>query len=200
MMDNARTSEPQTTKGTQASVQQQEARFHELLQHVWKHSPFYRDCYESFGIREKDLPHLNVSNLPFLTKKALMENFDQAVSDSRLKKRELEQWIQDTPNPSQIYRDNFVVLHTSGSSGAIAIFVYDLYAWRLMNGTISTLDLLPRPENLDVGKTRLALFLATHGHFAGVTTSAMLPKSVYDVCAISLLDSTEHAVTQLNKF
>ena len=176
----------------------QQSSFHDLLQHVWKCSSFYRDYYGSCGIREEDLPHLTVSDLPFLSKKMLMENFDRAVTDPRLKKKELEQWIQEVPDPGQLYRDHFIVLHTSGSSGDIGIFVYDLNAWRLMNGTV--MKNLPPPENPVGGKTRIACYLALHGHFAGVTTAALLPRSVYDVLVASLLDATERVVKQLNEF
>ena len=182
----------------EAMLRYQKSNFHELLQHVWKRSSFYRDYYGSCGIREEDLPHLSVSDLPFLSKKTLMENFDRAVTDPRLKKKELEQWIQEVPDPGQLYRDHFIVLHTSGSSGDIAIFVYDLNAWRLMNGTVT--KNLPPPENLLGGKTRVACYLAVHGHFAGVTTAAQLPRSVYDVLVASLLDATERVVKQLNEF
>jgi amino acid adenylation domain-containing protein len=182
----------------EAMLRYQQSSFHELLQHVWKHSSFYRDYYGSCGIREEDLPHLCVSDLPFLSKKTLMENFDRAVTDPRLKKKELEQWIQEVPNPGQLYRDHFIVLHTSGSSGDIAIFVYDLNAWRLMNVTVT--KNLPPPENLLGGKTRVACYLALHGHFAGVTTAALLPRTVYDVLVASLLDATERVVKQLNEF
>jgi amino acid adenylation domain-containing protein len=176
----------------------QQNSFQELLQHVWKRSSFYRDFYESYGIKEKDLPDLTVSDLPILSKKMLMENFDRAVADPRLKKKELEQWIQEVPDPAQIYGDHFIVLHTSGSTGDIAIFVYDFNAWRFMNWTVT--KNLPPPENIVDGKTRVACYLAVHGHFAGVTTASLLSRTVYDVLVASLLDATEHVVKQLNEF
>ena len=56
------------------------------------------------------------------------------------------------------------------------------------------------PENFLGGKTRIACYLAMHGHFAGVTSAAMLPRTVYDVLVASLLDATEGLVKQLNEF
>ena len=59
---------------------------------------------------------------------------------------------------------------------------------------------LPLPEYDLHRKIRVASYLATHGHFGGVTTSVLLPKSVYDVCILSLLDPTERVVEQLHAF
>src|SRR5207249_11854675 len=68
-----------------------------LLGYVWKRSAFYRDYYSSHGISEKDLPDISIRDLPFLSKEILMENFDLAVTDPRLRKADIEQWLQDEP-------------------------------------------------------------------------------------------------------
>ena len=182
----------------EAILQYQQNNFHELLKHVWKHSSFYRDYYESCGIRERDLPHLTVSDLPFLSKKNLMDHFDQAITDQHLKKKEIEEWIHEVPDPGQRYHDQYIVLHTSGSTGDIAIFVYDLKTWQGMNGIVS--GHFPPPENFPRGKTRVACYLALSGHFGGVTSAALLPRSVYDVCVASVLDPSDSVVKQLNDF
>jgi phenylacetate-CoA ligase len=115
----------------------QRASFQKLLNYVWQHSSFYRDFYGSHGIKEKDLPEVTVRDLPFLTKQLLMENFDSAVTDSRLRKMELAQWIQDKPDPAQNFLDEFIVVHTSGSSGDVGIFVYDQKAWQIASYTVA---------------------------------------------------------------
>src|SRR5277367_6670535 len=97
-------------------LQYQQRTFHGLLQYVWTHSSFYRDYYASYGISEKDLSDLTISDLPLLSKQTLMANFDKAVTDPRLCKQELEQWIQDVRDPRQLYHNDFIVMHSSGSS------------------------------------------------------------------------------------
>jgi phenylacetate-CoA ligase len=169
-----------------------------LLQYVWKHSSFYQDYYASYGIREKDLPDLTISDLPFLSKQTLMAHFDKVVTDPRLCKQELEQWIQDVRDPRQLYHDDFIVMHSSGSSGDVAIFVYDRRVWPILGTTVA--KHLPPPEEGRSGQTRVAAYLASHGHFGGVTSNVLLPKSIYSVLILSLLDTTEHVVEQLNAF
>jgi amino acid adenylation domain-containing protein len=182
----------------EAILQYQQNSLHELLQHVWKHSSFYRDYYESCGIRERDLPYLTVSDLPLVSKKALMEHFDEAITDPNLKKQQIEEWIHECPDPGQRYLDDFIILHTSGSSGDIAIFVYDLKTWQLMSGIVTSH--FPHPENYPDGRTRVACYLAMSGHFGGVTSAALLPRTVYDVVVASVLDPPETVVKQLNEF
>jgi phenylacetate-CoA ligase len=179
-------------------LRDQQRSFQELLRFVWQRSPFYRDYYSSHGIREKDLAQLTVRDLPFLSKQPLMEHFDAAVTDPRLKRKDLEQWMEDSHDPSENFRKDFIVLHSSGSSGKIGIFVYDQIGWRVANSTMARR--LPMPENYPSGKTRIAFFRATHGHFGGVSTAARMPRAIFDTLTVSLLDSTDHVVDQLNTF
>ena len=184
---------------TRASVlQRQHRHFQKLVRDVWDRSFFYRDYYASHGIKEKDLPDLTVQDLPFVSKEMLVENFDKAVLDQRLRKKELESWIDTVRDPRQFYNDDLIVLHSSGSSGKIAIFVYDRKAWHVMTTTVATH--LPPPKTGRYGRTRVATYLASHGHFAGVTSSVLMPKSEYEVLILSLLDSTERVVERLNNF
>src|SRR4026209_2164175 len=106
-----------------AAPQYQQLSLRRLLSHVWKRSTFYREFYGSHGIRERDLQEIGVRDLPCLTKAILMENFDLAVTDPRLKKFELERWIQGNPDPTQRFSEAFVVIHSSRTSGSLGIFV-----------------------------------------------------------------------------
>jgi amino acid adenylation domain-containing protein len=177
-------------------LKHQQASFRKILTHVWRHSPFYREYYRSHGIKESDLPDVGVEDLPFLTKGLLMENFDRALCDTRLRKTDLEQWIQDNPDPAQNYKRDFIVVHSSGSSGNIGIFVYDSGAWRLANACMA--GLFPTPTNL--GRTKIAFYIASHGHFAGVTVASRIPQVNFEVLILSLLDSSEQALRRLNAF
>jgi amino acid adenylation domain-containing protein len=176
----------------------QRQSFQDLLAYVWKHSGFYRDYYQSHGIREDDLTNLSVPDLPFLTKELLMEHFDSAVTVPRLRRRDLDQWIQENRDPYQRFHEDFIVIHSFGSSGNMGIFVYDRTAWQVMNSTMA--GRLPIPQNTPFQKTKIAFYIASHGHFAGVITAVQMPVSVYDVLIISLLDTSARVVEQLNSF
>ena len=90
---------PSWEKSREAMLAYQQRCFRKLLAHVWKRSAFYRNYYGSYGLREKDLNEATIRDLPFVSKQILMENFDAAVTDPRLRKKELEQWIENHRNP-----------------------------------------------------------------------------------------------------
>jgi amino acid adenylation domain-containing protein len=179
-------------------LQYQQRSFQDLLTYVWKHSSFYRDYYQSYGIREDDLADISVRDLPFISKEILMENFDIVVTDRQLQWKELEQWIRENRDPRQHFHEDFVILHGSGSSGNMGVFVYDQTAWRVMNSTMAShLSVL---QNTSSQKTKVAFYIASHGHFAGVITAVQMPASVYNVLIISLLERIEQVIEQLNSF
>ncbi len=90
------------------------------------------------------------------------------------------------------------MVHGSGSSGRFGIFVYSRADWQVMNSTIA--PRLPPPERGVGGKTRAAFFLATHGHFAGITTAKHMPAATYDCLFLSVMDSVHTVVESLNNF
>ncbi|MGE5215799.1 MAG: AMP-binding protein [Chloroflexota bacterium] len=176
----------------------QQRRFQKLLRRVLTGSAFYRDYYGSHGIRERGLTDVTVRDLPFLTKATLMEQFDRAVIDSRLKRVELEAWLDTIRDPRQAFLQDFIVMHSSGSSGVTGIFVYSRTDWQVMNSVMATR--LPKPENYPNEKTRVAFYRATHGHFAGVATALHLPKAVYETLIVSCLDPVSQVNEQLQAF
>lgn len=102
----------------------QQRLFQELLCKVWKESAFYREYYASHGIREQELPDVTIGDLPFINKRILMENFDHAVTDPRLRIQDLEQWLNGVRDPNLLFHRDFIGMHSSGPSGTTGIFVY----------------------------------------------------------------------------
>ena len=182
----------------EAVLQFQRRLFQQLLRKVWDESAFYRDYYASHGIREQELAEVTIGDLPFLSKKILMENFDRATTDARLRRSELEQWLDGVRDPKELFHSDFIVMHGSGSSGTTGICVYSRTDWQVMNGIMATR--LPQPENHPAGKTRVAFYRVAHGHFAGVATALHLSKAVYDTLIVSLLDPADRVIEQLQSF
>lgn len=179
-------------------VRYQQQHLRALLAYVWEHSAFYRDYYYSHGIRAGDLTDLTIGDLPFTTKSMLMEHFDQTVTDARLRKQELEAWLQEHRDPRQVFHPDFIIPHSSGSSGSTAIFVYDRAGWAVLSATMATY--FPRPECEPPQKTRVVHYKAAHGHFAGAIHAVRMPRAVYDVLLLSILAPTAQVIEQLNTF
>jgi amino acid adenylation domain-containing protein len=176
----------------------QEISFRRLLSYVWEQSGFYRDYYGSHGLREKDLAELAVQDLPFLTKKTLMENFDKAVTNPRLRRQEIEKWAHENLYPQQNFCNDFVIIRSSGTSGYQGTFVYDETTWRAADLAIA--GRLPVPENYP-GRTRVAWHIDSYGRRAADLAAAVrMPKSLYETLILSLVEDPEVLVTRLNTF
>src|SRR5919108_6058527 len=99
----------------------QQERLVELARHAAEHAP---------GWRER-LPRgrLRLSELPVLTKAALMEGFDELVADRRLRRDELLEHLTRIHGDA-LHLGEYRVMTSSGSSGRRTVFVYDRAAWR----------------------------------------------------------------------
>ena len=178
--------------------QYQQRHFHKLLTHVWNRSAFYREYYSSHGVREKSLADMSIGDLPLLPKKLLIANFDRAVTDPRLRRKELEEWFESHRDPNETFCQDMIVVHGSGTSGDFGIYAYDRKAWTIADTTLA--GRLPLPENYPAGKTRVAFYVAANGHFATVSMASSIPKSVYDTLILSLMDPVEQTLQRLNAF
>lgn len=168
-----------------------------MLFHAWDNSPFYQLYYRERGIKRNDLNDISPADLPTISKELLMENFDDVVTDSALKKKEIEDWIHHNRTGSSLYKDRFVAIQTSGTTGTLGIFVYDRSDWSAIMAALVTRVSAP---SLRLGKHKLAFYGATHGRFAGVSILHNVPGFLYTVQFNSALDSPEKAVQRLNDF
>ena len=181
-----------------AVLRRQRESFTALLRHVWQKSRFYRELYSAAGIAEHDLGTLRPEDLPIIDRKLLMDNFDQAVTDPRLSKSDLSRWVSEVGDPGLDYLDNFIVCHSSGSSGAKGIFVCARREWQLAASAMASR--LPEPASEGTGKTKAAFYLVSQGNFSGVSGAVRMPRSVYEPCILSVLDPEEGVVNRLNEF
>ncbi len=95
--------------------------FAELRQFVLAHSPFYRNFY-----RGRETAPL--SELPVLTKKVLVQQFDELVTDRTLRRDELEQHVQGLQD-DELFHGRYRVTTTSGSSGLKGVIPHDAREW-----------------------------------------------------------------------
>src|SRR5262245_20732222 len=126
-------------------LRNQQRSFHALLRHAWQKSQFYQDLYSSAGVREHELADVTPEDLPIIDKTLLMEHFDRAVTDPRSKKNDLQRWVYEYRNPAANYRQDFIVFHSSGSSGTKGIFVCAQSDWQFAASALA--GRFPPPVN-----------------------------------------------------
>src|SRR5262245_41929553 len=100
----------------------QRAKLEESVRHAVRHSSFYRDAIGELG------SDFRLDELPILTKRTLMSNFDRIVTDSRLRLVDLEEHLA-SERAHEPFLGEYRVVATGGTTGVRAIAVYDLGAW-----------------------------------------------------------------------
>lgn len=176
----------------------QSARFRALVTWAWRHSPFYRELFQSSGIAESCLPEINVRDLPIINKEMLMEGFDRVSEDPAIRRDKIEAWIHSDA-PLGPYAKKYVVMHTSGTGGTMGLFVHDKTSWTRFRGTAAVRGGMKFRLN-PIRRNRLAYYGATHGRFAGITSVATAPRWLTHVLPCSVLDPIERTLDSLNRF
>lgn len=135
-------------------------KFRRLVAHANRYSPYYRDLITARGINIEDC---HPTDFPPLTKREAMEDFDRIVTDPRITSAGITDFLFSSKDPRDLYLDEFVVIHTSGTSSQIGFFVYAPTAWAV--GAALAIRIFP----FTIRRRRTAFFGMTKGHFAGIS-------------------------------
>ncbi len=135
-------------------------KFRKFVGFINNRSPYYARIIRERGI---DVSTCVPESFPVLTKRTLMEHFDDIVTTPAITKEGLADFLSRSTDPLELYKGDFVVLHTSGSSGEIGYFVYSRNDWSRGYAQFSRL------HPFSFRRRTTAYFGATQGHFAGVT-------------------------------
>jgi putative adenylate-forming enzyme len=175
----------------------QQKRFKKLLRHVLQKSRFYKRYYQEHGITERDVDRVKPEDLPVIDKQIMMENYDELVCDPALKRDALERFIAESPDAGSMYKDVYRVIHTSGSSGTIGLFVYGPSDWvvtKAIGLRVAGISVNP------LGRKKLAFVGATDGHYASVTSVRNAPTFLFKVMALSVSNPLEQICRDIDRF
>lgn len=151
-------------------------KFREFVRFVQQRSPYYAALIRDCGI---DPATATPEQFPVLTKTTLMANFDAIVTDRRVSKAALADFLTKSKDPNERFLDRFTVIHTSGSSGEVGYFVYapaDIARGMGMGRRAQRPQRSSQRRNR--GRFRVAFFGATDGHYAGVTMVSQLRRGL----------------------
>ncbi len=105
-------------------VKFQQTQLQSLVRHAMANSAFYRELYKDIVVDE----NMAITDLPAINKTMMMENYDQVVTDPRLKLADLQGFIPQVKFGDN-YLDQFRVFTTSGSTGLQGVFVFNRDEW-----------------------------------------------------------------------
>lgn len=178
------------------------ARFRRLVAHARLHSTYYANVIKLRGI---DIVRCVPTDFPVLTKSMLMANFDGIVTDRRITKQRIDNFLSRSTDPNELLLDEFHVLHTSGTSGEVGYFVYsqpDWYRGMMVAGRRERPSSPQRERKF--GRFRFGFYGATGGHFAGVSmaTSAQrgIARMLMKVGVFEVNSPLPDVIAQLNAF
>ena len=98
----------------------QDLKLRSILRYATANSLFYQGLYK--GI---DIENCMLSDLPIIIKRMMMDNYDDLVTDKRLNRNDLREFLSRPENASKLYKNVFVILNSSGTTGEKAIMGYD---------------------------------------------------------------------------
>ncbi len=107
----------------------QAGRFRDLLKYVWPRSSFYREYFSDHGIREQELDQVTPTDLPIVSKRTLMENFNRAVTDPAVRLEDVSDCRDNPERVSEPQLAPYFLISTSGSTGEPAMLVHDRTCW-----------------------------------------------------------------------
>ncbi len=145
------------------------------------HAPYYANIIRERGL---DLDTCTPADFPVLTKSLLMANFDAIVTDPRITKQVVADFLTRSSNPAERLFDKITVTHTSGTSGEVGYFLYApadrmrmrMRAMSMRNRRVFR-HLFPRRWP-GLRRIRVGFYGATGGHYAGVTGVASMQRGV----------------------
>ena len=95
-------------------------RFRKLVDHAKDNSPYYTRLIIDRNI---NVDSCTPADFPELTKVMLMENFDDIVTDRRISKQRIAEFLTQSSDPKELFLNKYIVMHTSGTSGVVGYFL-----------------------------------------------------------------------------
>lgn len=159
-------------------------------------------------LKGRDLQHVRLEDLPVMGKAELMRDFDEWVTDPRVRLDELRHFVSDVRRIAQPFLGRYVVWESSGSTGEPAFFVQDASAMAVYDAleALRRPALRPLQRLLDPwGLTdRIAFVGALGGHFASTVSIERLrrinPALSSHLRSVSFLQPVGDIVAELNDY
>ena len=168
----------------------QHERLQQLARHAAERSPFWRERLPRESVR--------LADLPVLTKDELTSNFDELVTDRRLRLADLLDHLTRIDGDA-LHLGEFRVMTSSGSSGRKAVFVYDRAAWAqccaMYLRRSAWIGIRPR-----MPRARLAMVWGASPTHMSRRGAASLNVGLHRVMPLSVTQPLPELVERLNRF
>lgn len=160
-----------TKKSRKRILNIQNRKLRKVLQYAYEHSPYYYRVFNENGIDESNIATAPISSFPTIDKATFIENFEEIITTHDLNQNLLQEFDEKTKLDQKTYHDSYHVVHSSGSTGKPAYFVYDENAWNemlvgIIRGALWNMS-MPEIIKLLVRGPRIVYIAATDGRYGG---------------------------------
>lgn len=133
----------------------QNRRLRELVAYAKANSPYYAELYNNVG------DSFSLTDLPTTNKIAMMEHFDDWMTDRSITRKKVDDFMADLSNVGKKLDGKYLVYTTSGSTGNPCVVLYDETTVNV-SSAIGVLRSFARKQDFKAymkqGKKTLALF------------------------------------------
>ena len=169
----------------------QSRRLRALRDYAYQHSPFYQRFH-------KGLYDAPLNQLPILTKKEVMANFDELVTDRRIHLEDVRLSLKH--NPDSPYLKRYWISGTSGSSGKPGVFLYNLQEWGYVMTSFARGQNLAGVTLNPFSSHRFGFILSPTSHHMTHRVGANMSSPWTQLLYLSALAPIEHTVGRLNEW
>jgi phenylacetate-CoA ligase len=127
-----------------------------------------------------------------------MDNFDDVITVNDISKNEVLDFFEKSMEPTELYKNKYHIIHTSGSSGKLGIYIYSKMEWDTFFPYIT------KSFNFNFRKNRSSFIGATGGHFTGNSFISWSVKGITgffcEPLIIDVNEPIEDIIKKLNEF
>lgn len=149
----------------------QEKKFRKLIKFAFDNSQYYNKLYTQAGITRESLDDIDITNLPTVNKSDVLNNFDRLITRKDITQKELADFDNDKSLDDKLCKEKYHIVHSSGSTGNPAYFLYDKKAWDkmlsgMLRGALWDMSLF-QIFKFVVSRPKIMYVAATDGRYGG---------------------------------
>jgi phenylacetate-coenzyme A ligase PaaK-like adenylate-forming protein len=173
-----------------------------LARYAAERSPLYRKKY-----RALDLNHVELSQLPTTNKLEMATHFEESLTDRRIRRVDVERFVENPGNLGRWFLDRYAVSHTSGTQGQPLLILQDRRALEVFFAAMcSRGNPSGKPGVIEgirrfLHPVRVAIVTLHRGFYPSGSAIEFMPEIVGDFVRIQRLSSVQSdLIEQLNAF
>ncbi|MBR1422736.1 MAG: phenylacetate--CoA ligase family protein [Ruminococcus sp.] len=182
----------------------QQKRLRRMLRFAFEHSRYYRAAFRAAGISGQNIDKMPIERFPTIDKQVLIERFEDIITVKDITQEKMRRFDTKENAGKNLYC-KYHIVHSSGSTGLPAYFLYDNRAWdTMLIGIIrAALWNMSMPEILRFKQQnpKILYIAAVDGRYGGATAvSDGLDDLGFEKLVLDVQIPTDELIKKLSHF